>query len=472
MNSLTAGSDTLPAQPWWSRAAPLFSLMAAWGAMKLSGWAYPLRSVTTANPFIRVVLLCGLSIATATLALWLLDREGNQALRAPRRLRVALAALCLAPLAVLINARSPVVLGAGFLLAMALIWLTLAERDWSSSAAPGDTDRQLFDFHFARTLRQSPLPALALAIGAHLVPVLLLTGRLRVAVSLLVASLVGAAWWLSVLRDTPPSMPRMWRKNLVAVTALLMAFIGLLPPGRGSGMMGFDPVRARASSSPPPKEASGSASSHSGESVGEGGTHDGVIMLPEEELHTLLVPPLPSLRPNPFDSRQQEPLSIPFFGVYWLFKFPDRRPPPGSMVKRGTPETLKFRSTDWRPLILEGRQNLGKSFDVSCCSRIELDISNADMYPNSVQVGLTLIDTRSPAQPAWKLPRANVTTFQTPGDGAAVPETLRFPFTTDGAAPPLTQFDEMHIRFHLIGGREKASPRMAIRRFRLVPRAR
>ncbi|MCX6594372.1 MAG: hypothetical protein NTZ56_22890 [Acidobacteria bacterium] len=451
---------------------PLLSLMITWWVLELSGLAYPLRAVATANPFIRAGLLCGLSVGTASLALWLLDRRGDRAQRTMRRLRAGLAALCLAPFAALISAHSPVLLAAGGLLAVALTWLVLAEHPGPKSpAALGGADRPLFDLHSARTLRQSPLPALALAIAGHAAAGLLLTGRLKGAAWLLVASLVASAWWLSVLREIPPPPPRAFHQQLLILAAVLMTFLGVLPPGRWSGIMGLDPARAEASPTPPPQEAAGRGSARAGESS-EGGTHDGVIILPEEEPHTVLVPPLPALRPNLFHSPDQEPLSIPFFGVYWLFKFPDRRPPPGSMVKRGTPETLKFRSTDWRPLILEGRQNLGQSIDVSCCSRIEMDISNADIYPGTVQAALTLIDTASPGQPGWKLPRAPVTSFRGFGSEAAVPETLVFPFASQEADRPLVRFDELHIRFQLDHGRAHASPRMAIRRFRLVPRGR
>ena len=200
------------------------------------------------------------------------------------------------------------------------------------------------------------------------------------------------------------------------------------------------------------------------------GDHVGVILWPEEEKHTVIVPPLPQIN-SIFGVSSKNPLSIPFFGVYWFFKAPDRRPPPKSLETKGSPVTQTFRTPDQRPIQMEAHQNLGTHIDLSCCSSIQIVVRNRDRYPGTVGLELRLIDTFG-ALPIYQT--LGVQTVQsTPnwspnGEGVASQyETLTFPIPK---SPAVKRFDEFAIRYHMTGMRSHRSPNVGIERFILSPR--
>ncbi|MBM3811067.1 MAG: hypothetical protein FJW20_05475 [Acidimicrobiia bacterium] len=162
--------------------------------------------------------------------------------------------------------------------------------------------------------------------------------------------------------------------------------------------------------------------------------------------------------PGLFSQGSVQPLSIPFAGVFWIFKAPHLRPPPGSLITRGSLDKLSFRSSDYRTLRMEARQNFGILIDTGCCSRIELALANADLSLNSVTVELILIDTTRRGKPMLSLGKA-----VTGKDG---PQTLSFDMPSN---PVLDQFDEALVKYTLSAGRAHRSAKIAIRRFVLVP---
>ncbi len=219
---------------------------------------------------------------------------------------------------------------------------------------------------------------------------------------------------------------------------------------------------------PPPKPAPANANGEEGSSasIDNSGDHTGIILLPEHEQHVTLVPPLPSMPRDLFDAKHQNPVSIPFYGAYWFFKFPDTKPPANSYRTHGTPAEMTFFAPDLRPLMMEAHQNLGKLIDLSCCREIRIDIQNADRYPGTVSVELVLKNTREEPEGSVSLGSAPVTSA--PGDSAAaMKETLRFPIPSHTS---MRQFDELMIRFPRQRARIFRSAKMAIERFVLVPR--
>jgi hypothetical protein len=217
---------------------------------------------------------------------------------------------------------------------------------------------------------------------------------------------------------------------------------------------------------PSPKAASKTTaeSDQAATSVDNSGDHTGVVLLPEQQQHITLVPPLPSMPADFFDSKHQNPMSIPFYGAYWFFKLPDTKPPPNSYVTHGTPAEMTFFAPDSRALIMEAHQNLGKLINVSCCREIRIEIQNADRYPGTVSVELVL--TRQGQEGELSLGSAPVTSA--PGDpGAPMKETLTFPIP---ARPAIRQFDEFTIRFPRRKTRMFRSAKIAIERFVLIPR--
>jgi hypothetical protein len=243
--------------------------------------------------------------------------------------------------------------------------------------------------------------------------------------------------------------------TIMLVSGLLRFLILQLPFGGGDR---FDV--------PLPKKASASAQGREGTSIDNSGDHTGIILLPEREQHTTLVPPLPSMPSALFDTRHRNPITIPFYGAYWFFKLPDSRPPPSSYVTRGTPAEMTFFAPDSRPLIMEAHQNLGKLISLSCCREILIEIENADRFPGTVAVELELTNTREGQQGSVSLGSAPVTSA--PGDpGGPMKETLTFAVPSH---PPIQQFDELTIRFPRRRTRISRSAKVAIQRFVLVPR--
>jgi hypothetical protein len=191
--------------------------------------------------------------------------------------------------------------------------------------------------------------------------------------------------------------------------------------------------------------------------------YDGVILWPDVPPQKVVAPPphaLDQQRPQP---RADEPLAIPFYGVYWFYRAPHFRPPPDSVEEHGTPTEHTFRSTDFRPLAMEARQNLGRFLDISCCRGIKIDIRNAEHSVAISTVGLALRDSSTSLPPMF-LGRAQVRALAL----GEAPETLTFRMPS---APYLQQFDELVIHFEAYGARSRRSLNIAIERFILLPRS-
>ena len=111
-----------------------------------------------------------------------------------------------------------------------------------------------------------------------------------------------------------------------------------------------------------------------------------MILWPEVKPVTRLVAPPPKgLSTGTALARS---FSIPFAGQYLLFRFPQRRPPPTSILQRGSPATLAFSTVDHWPLNMEAIQKLDEPIDLSCCSAMRVEIWNADKYPGTVTLEL------------------------------------------------------------------------------------
>ncbi len=191
-----------------------------------------------------------------------------------------------------------------------------------------------------------------------------------------------------------------------------------------------------------------------------GGKYRGVILSPEEEKHVILIPPLPMMGRDPF-RLHQDPLGIPFYGVYWFFQYPDKAPNQDAYRVKGSPDNVTFRSADALPLLMEAHQNLGRLIDVSACSRIDIAIRNADIFVGSLSMELILVNTTLTNHPSQSLGAVAV--------GDQKQETLSFKIPP---SPMIQQFDELTIRFPRKYYRATRSAKIAIERFFLVPRNR
>ncbi|HKV78965.1 MAG TPA: hypothetical protein VJP02_12520 [Candidatus Sulfotelmatobacter sp.] len=203
-----------------------------------------------------------------------------------------------------------------------------------------------------------------------------------------------------------------------------------------------------------------------------GDSEPGVILRPKVTDHVTIVPPSPMRRV--FDAKPSwsttDPVSIPFYGAYWIFKTSDKTLPAGAIDVRGDPDSIVFKTTDFSSISMEARQNFGSPIQLSCCGAIELVISNADRRPGTVRVELILTNTILPGQPRQSLGSlpVNSTLHWFPGDDRPpVTEVLSFRLP---AQPAIQSFDEATIRFEMGSPRERWSAKIAVQRFRLIPR--
>lgn len=195
----------------------------------------------------------------------------------------------------------------------------------------------------------------------------------------------------------------------------------------------------------------------------------GVILWPEVKPIPTLIAPMPQMGGGLFTPADMHPLSIPFSGEYWMFRWPFARPPRNSYFQRGNPAALSFSTTDHRPMQMEAHHKLQQTIDLSCCSRIQLAIRNADRFPGTISVDLFLLNAELPGARSQSLGRAAVASAPdtTKDPVTPVPEILDFAMP---ATPALEAFDEFKVVFIRDRKRMDKSAKISIERFILVPR--
>ena len=203
--------------------------------------------------------------------------------------------------------------------------------------------------------------------------------------------------------------------------------------------------------------------------TGAVGGYPGIILWPEIKPYTTLIAP-PVARTSIYGHGvPQQPLSIPFSGEYWMYRWPFVKPPTHSYFKRGSPTGISFRTTDSAPLKMEAHHKLDTPISIDCCSYVRVEVSNADSYPHSVQVGLALVDNSGPRRRSVVLGSQFVTSRPDLKQDPVRPvqEILDFeiPSTTT-----LAQFDELEVIYTPERFRADKSAKIAVERFILVPR--
>jgi len=189
-----------------------------------------------------------------------------------------------------------------------------------------------------------------------------------------------------------------------------------------------------------------------------------VELYPDEHHVTKLVAP-PAVLSGGRSRGNFDPFSIPFGGVYWFWHGPSDQPPRNSVVLLGSPLAHFFRSTDGDLMSMEARQNLGFAVDPRRYRAIEIEIQNADPFPNSVSLALKIRNTALTGKPSQNLGLEKVPATASANETSH--QTLRFPIPSRLA---MGSFDELTVIYFLKGARANRSARIAIERFRLVPR--
>jgi hypothetical protein len=205
------------------------------------------------------------------------------------------------------------------------------------------------------------------------------------------------------------------------------------------------------------------------ESAVPGSDYVGIILWPPPIKKTEIVPPRPHSTSFAIGKARQ-PVVIPFDGQYWYFKAPSKRPGPRAHVAHGKAMYVNVRSTDSAPLLMEAYQNLGTAIDLGCCSEIDIAITNADVRPGTIALGIRLGDSDSIGEPFQDLGERTIVSSkaaQIPLSRPPVEEVLRFPIPQPTT---IRQFDEITIVFLAAKERARGGAKVSVQSFTLIPR--
>ena len=186
------------------------------------------------------------------------------------------------------------------------------------------------------------------------------------------------------------------------------------------------------------------------------GSFPGVILWPETRPVTRIVAPLP--RGNGTGIAPARSYSIPFDGQYLLYQWPLARPPASSILQRGNPAEYSYRTTNHGMLNMDAIQRFDDPVDFACCSRLRIEIWNADSYPGTVALE-ALADDRS-------LGREMVKSQPDLQKDPVVAVLEALDFAIPAGIKPVT---ELKVVFRRAKERADKSARMSIERFVLLP---
>ncbi len=448
--------------------AATFAASVGWPPTHFLSWSQWLGDAAQ-----RVLLVSLVCVITVSILYAIVSRKSS--IESDRVVaQMSVASLWLAPLALFIRENSvwTLAIAAVFTVVVTRSLLPVLRRPDSSA------DSFILSLHSDNpppSLRFMPPISAAAALCVQMGALMAFAGYTFAA-----AVLVGAGfstWTWSWERYTPSQdwqrsspLPFQSRRLLALALAILFTAAGLFPFlrrrggfGGGSGKFGA----YSAGQQPPPLHVTTPEDSARADSEG----NSGIVLFPAKQLVTKLVVPPPASESLPLTNfHNADPLVIPFDGVYWFFKTPDLQPPRTSRQAHASPETVEIRSTDRRPLSIEAHDHLGQLIDVTCCSRIQIAIRNADRYPETVSLELILVNTSLPNRPSRSLGRMMVRStrpWSLYEKQSPISETLNFAIPQSRS---FRRFDEMKIVFRLDRARADAGAKIAIDHFVLVPR--
>jgi hypothetical protein len=201
--------------------------------------------------------------------------------------------------------------------------------------------------------------------------------------------------------------------------------------------------------------------------TGAGGQYWGVMLwtdTPAPEPQQTKNPPIST--PSLVHKGTKVPMKIKFNGVYWFFRWPNRRLPSTAESIFGRPDEIGFHTTDATPLIMEAHQFLPNHIDLACCSRIDVDVRNADGFPGTIAVELLVSDSSFPLVRPFSLGQSVVTELESIQEKSRN-VTLDFDIPE---SPSILSFNQITFRFYPNINRRTVSPRIAIRDLILIPR--
>ena len=422
---------------------------------------------------LALVFALAASVAAGFIALalyLLLPLDPEYVLVAP--LRTSTTAIWFAPAIILFAQRSPAAIVAALVLVINAT--RLLHDQWRQDIVPESDDlpRDLFARFYAApsvSFWQLIAPALTGSLFVQIGLAAALLGRSVLAGFALVLGVATITIFAQKahagIDQRPPTLPRSGLGFLLTLVLAIGLTVGGVFPrfaGHGFGVQGDggsasapSPLPAGPPGTMPPEMPRGTADSG----------FFGVILWPEVKPYATLIEPMPQTRGGLGTGRPERPWAIPFSGEYWMYRWPFAHPPQNSYFRRGTPAEFSFSTTDHRPLQMEARHQLDQPIATDCCSSIRIELRNADRYPGTIAIELSLLEGRAQM---W-VGRAVVNSHpQVVGDDIrAVGETLDFPMP---ASAPIPQFDEFKLLFARDPRRADKSAKIAIERFVLMPK--
>ncbi len=436
----------------------------------------PPRSLSWIGLFFSAIAYVVAAIAASAVSVWAISAilPDGSALNRRQLILIAWGAAAWLPLLVLLLREDSPWAVVVVVVDMAVVTNTLRRWKLPAEEANASSYQDAPEYKFLRitdspSLIQHLFPALGAAICAQAGVMALLTNHLFASAASFGISSSLLSWQFftqsvqgstqKTERLTPPS--RTW---LVLLLAIMFTSIPLIPylsnqlfPMRMHAFLNgqfllraIAPLEHRAQVETPAK------------------SYSGVILWPMPKKHKKIVPPSPTK--NSFTTGVHNTiLKIPFDGVYWYFKSPDKRPKPDAHVQHGNPMKVNIHSTDWRPIVMEARQNLGILVDTSCCSQVRVAIQNADNRPGKIALGVILTNTTVLGRPSQFLGMTTVASshpVQFTVNRPPVSEVLDFRIPVNAR---IRQFNEITILFRPAPERALAGAKIAVQEFMLVP---
>ena len=452
-----------------------------WGVRLVTRWGhFSVEAVILRSVICALIAFAASALITLVLYLGAMQWEREDVIRAT--LRTSSAAVWFAPAVILLTAFSPGAIVAATILVITATRLLYHEwRMQHPAPDPPPSPSGLFATielghpQFWRDIA----PGLAASFSVQTGVAALLLGRPLLAAVAFAMSVSLATVFTMTARTPHPRPPQSLPRSLLGVLLTIVLAIGLTVAGmipqwmRGDGSgFGFGSGSGSASTNTPAPQRPGADARFEPPVPGTAGLADGgfpgVVLWPEVKPYTTLIAPMPQ-RADGLATVENRPMSIPFSGEYWMYRWPFARPPQNSFFQRGTPSVLSFKSTDHRPLQMEARHKLEQPIALSCCRAINLDVRNADRFPNTIALELVLINNDMPGAPAVTLGRELVTSVPDLSTDPVRPVAEMLGFAIPAAAP-IESFNELKIVFYRDRRRVDQSAKVSIERFVLIPR--
>ncbi|MCX6629660.1 MAG: hypothetical protein NTW28_18740, partial [Candidatus Solibacter sp.] len=469
-----------PSDPVWrQRLVPCLQL----AGILLSGWlmwrsAYGLQWERVSLPWLILratvfaVTACGAG-AAITLVLYLAASEWEREDVIRASLRASSAAVWFAPCVILLAQLSPAAAVPALVLVVNATHILYIQ--WRLQEPPFEMPRDTGLFANAQLPQRHFLsdfgPGLAVSFAVQTGACAVLLHHPVLAGFCLAAGAALATVFALATRAVEPKPPKSMPRAFLGLALTIVLAIGLTIGGMIPSFMRGPGGEGSASGNSPAGQLPGMPGggrqdlpdAAAGDLAGAGG-FPGVILWPEIKPIPTLIAPMPQTPDGGVATVMQLPLSIPFSGEYWMFRWPYTRPPKTSLFQRGRPGALSFSTTDRRPLQMEARHKLDQPVALGCCSAIRLEIHNADRYPGTISLELVLIDNEHPGPPSLSLGRYTVNSRPDVSRDPVipVPETLEFPIPSNAR---LDAFNEFKVVFQRARSRADKSAKVDIDRF-------